>query len=47
MASIIGILAIGLMVLVLIIAVGSLIIVGSLPFARLWQRLRSRAPESD
>ena len=42
MSSIIGVLALGLTVLVLLIAAGSLLIVGSMPIARLRQRWRAR-----
>jgi hypothetical protein len=41
MSSVIGVLAIGLMVIVLVIAVASLVIVITLPFARWWQRRRN------
>jgi hypothetical protein len=40
MSSVLGIFAIGLMVIVLVIAAASLVIVGTLPFARWWQRRR-------
>ncbi len=40
MSSVLGIFAIGLMVIVLVIAAASLLIVCTLPFARLWQRRR-------
>jgi hypothetical protein len=41
MSSVIGVLAIGLMVIVLVIAIASLVIVITLPFAGWWQRRRS------
>jgi|GEM_PF-1646845 len=40
MSSVLGIFAIGLMVIVLVIAAASLLIVCTLPFARWWQRGR-------
>jgi len=42
MSSLLGILAIGLMVMVLIIAAGSLIVVATIPIGRWLERRRSR-----
>jgi len=42
MSSIIGIVAIGLMVIVLVIAAGSLIVVATIPVARFVEKLRDR-----
>ena len=46
MSEIVGILAISLMVVVLLIAAGSLLFVGTLPIAR-WRDRRRRAHQHD
>ena len=47
MSSIIDVLVLGLTVLVLLIAAGSLLFVGSLPIARLRTRWRARHDDAD
>ncbi|MDW3178066.1 MAG: hypothetical protein R8J94_11810 [Acidimicrobiia bacterium] len=45
MASIVGVLAIGLMVVVLAIAIASLLIVGTIPLGKLVERWRRSDPD--
>jgi len=45
MSTLIGVVAIGLMVVVLIIAAASLLLLGGLPVAKLIERRRSRKSE--